>query len=77
VGAHGEGTVKRAHFFEIIKASKFPGPLQMHYEYAGLGGAEKSGTKLGISKDQLKSIMRRNLNFIKEQMKKVGLATTV
>jgi sugar phosphate isomerase/epimerase len=71
--APGEGMVNFPRFFQMIKAAKFSGPVQMHYEYPGLGGADSGRDKLTIPKEQLASILRRDLQFIKAQMRKAQL----
>ncbi len=46
----GEGMVKFAKFFDLLRDARFSGPLQLHFEYP-LGGAEK-GNKTGLTMSQ-------------------------
>jgi sugar phosphate isomerase/epimerase len=72
--AAGAGMVHFAGFFEILKAAKFSGPLQLHFEYPELGGANDGKTKIDISKDQVVAIMRRDLTYIKGLLRQARLA---
>ena len=45
--AAGEGMVNFAGFFEILKTQKFSGPVQLHFEYPGLGGADGGKAEAG------------------------------
>jgi sugar phosphate isomerase/epimerase len=67
--AMGEGMVNFAGFFAIIKKNRFSGPVQLHFEYPGLGGAENGAKTLGIPKKQLIAAMRRDLNYTKGIMR--------
>lgn len=57
----GEGMVKFAQFFDMVRAAQFAGPLQLHFEYS-LGGAE-SGKKTGLTmtRDQIFITMKRDV----------------
>ena len=44
----GQGMVNFPAFFGILKASKFSGPVQLHFEYPELGGAHDGKSKLDI-----------------------------
>jgi sugar phosphate isomerase/epimerase len=68
----GEGMVNFAGFFNIVKAIKFSGPVQLHFEYP-LGGAENGNAKLSIPKDQVVAIMRRDLTTIRGLLKQAAL----
>ncbi len=71
--APGEGMVNFARFFQILKAAGFAGPVQLHFEYPGLGGADAGKTALGIPKPQLLAIMRRDLNYVRKLMREAQL----
>ena len=66
--ASGEGMVNFAGFFEILKTQKFSGPVQLHFEYPGLGGADGGKPKLTIPKEQLAAQMRKDLGHVKKLM---------
>jgi sugar phosphate isomerase/epimerase len=71
--APGEGMVKFPQFFSMIKAAKFGGPVQVHYEYPELGGANNGATKMSIPKEKFISILSRDLNYIRGLMKQAQL----
>ena len=67
--AAGEGMVNFAGFFEIMKTQKFSGPVQLHFEYPGLGGADGGKPKLEIPKEKLAAQMRKDLEHIRKLMR--------
>jgi L-ribulose-5-phosphate 3-epimerase len=71
--APGEGMVNFLRFFRILKTAKFSGPVQVHFEYPGLGGADGGKPTLTIPKQQLVVAMRRDLNYHKGLMKQAQL----
>lgn len=71
--APGQGMVKFTQFFGMIKAAKFNGPVQLHFEYPELGGANNGAVKMSISKQQFTSILSRDLGFVKGLMKQSQL----
>ena len=72
--APGEGMVNFALFFKMLKEIHFSGPLQLHYEYPGLGGAEDGLKTLGIEKRRFLSILTRDLEFTKQQLRDAALS---
>jgi L-ribulose-5-phosphate 3-epimerase len=66
--AIGQGMVNFSGFFAIVKANNFSGPVQLHFEYPGLGGAQNGDKKLTIPRQELMDAMRRDLNFVKGLM---------
>jgi sugar phosphate isomerase/epimerase len=66
--AAGAGMVDYAGFFEILKSQNFHGPVQVHYEYPGFGGANDGKGKLEIPKEQLVAQMRKDLDHVKKLM---------
>ena len=72
--AMGEGMVNFAGFFEILKTQKFGGPLQLHYEYPGLGGADGGKNKLEIPKEKLVAQMRKDLEYVRKLLRQAQLA---
>jgi len=69
----GNGMVNFDGFFSVVKANQFSGPVQLHFEYPGLGGAQNGSKKLGIPKQQLIDTMRKDLIAVKERMHKQQL----
>jgi sugar phosphate isomerase/epimerase len=58
-------------FFKMVHEQGISGPLSVHYEFPGLGGADTGTKKLkGINKEILFNIIRRNLNTLKEMIDK-------
>lgn len=68
-----EGMVNFAGFFKIIKASQFSGPVQLHFEYPGLGGAQNGNAKLTVSQDVVLDAMRRDLAAVRGLMSQASL----
>jgi L-ribulose-5-phosphate 3-epimerase len=66
--AMGEGMVNFPGFFAIAKENRFSGPVQLHFEYNGLGGAENGDKTLKIPRQELIAAMRRNLTFTRRVM---------
>jgi sugar phosphate isomerase/epimerase len=66
--ATGQGMVNFPGFFAIVKANRFSGPVQLHFEYPGLGGAENGDKQLRIAKQDLIAAMRRDFTYIKGVM---------
>jgi sugar phosphate isomerase/epimerase len=71
--AAGEGMVNFAGFFEILKTQKFSGPVQLHFEYPGLGGADGGKPKLEIPKEKLAAQMRHDLDHVRKLMRQAQL----
>jgi L-ribulose-5-phosphate 3-epimerase len=71
--AAGEGMVNFAGFFEILKTQNFNGPVQLHFEYPGLGGADGGKPKLEIPKEKLVAQMRKDLEHVKKLMRQAQL----
>lgn len=69
----GSGMVDFPRFFSMLKQSGFDGPVQVHYEYGGLGGADGGSARLGIPKAELMQKFRRDLTYYREQMHSAGL----
>lgn len=69
----GEGMVNFAEFFEFLRASRFFGPIQLHFEYPEMGGANDGKRSLTISRAQFIEMTRRDLNRVRELMRKAGL----
>jgi len=67
------GMVHFDGFFEIIKADGFSGPVQLHFEYPGLGGAENGKKTLTLPREHVLEAMRSDLNAVRAHMVKQGL----
>jgi L-ribulose-5-phosphate 3-epimerase len=67
--ATGKGMVNLAGFFAIVKENRFSGPVQLHFEYPGLGGAENGDRTLRIPKQELIAAMRRDLTYVRGVMR--------
>ena len=71
--AAGEGMVNFTGFFEILNTQKFSGPLQLHFEYPGLGGADGGRPKLEIPKEKLAAQMRHDLEYMRKLLHQAQL----
>ncbi len=69
----GEGMVNFADFFAFLRESHFAGPIQLHFEYPEMGGAEDGKQTLAISRDQFMQRARRDLGRAREMMREAGL----
>jgi sugar phosphate isomerase/epimerase len=56
-----------------LKENRFSGPVQLHFEYPGLGGAENGDRTLRIPKPELIAAMRRDLSRVQTLMRAQGL----
>ena len=72
--AFGEGMVDFKRFFTMAKAAGFTGPLQLHFEYPELGGADSGKAKVTTPKAQLLTIFRRDLLKVRGILQEVGMA---
>lgn len=69
----GEGMVNFVEFFEFLHVSRFSGPIQLHFEYPEMGGANDGKRSLTISRAQFAEMAGRDLNRVRELMRKAGL----
>ncbi len=61
-------------YFNILKNQGFSGPISVHYEFSGLGGAETGRRELkGITRKELFTIIRRNLELLKSMLRDAEL----
>ena len=65
----GQGMVDFGKFFVMLKAARFSGPSQLHYEYPQLGGADAGQNSMSISRETFISILRRDLTYMRDQLK--------
>lgn len=69
----GEGMVDFPLYFRMLRAVGFRGPLQLHYEYPELGGADGGRKQLTAPKDLVLAAMRRDLEAVRGLLVKSGL----
>ena len=69
----GEGMVKFAQFFSILKTINFRGPVQMHFEYPELGGAHAGKQVLDIPRDRFVALLHHDLNYARQLMQSAHL----
>ena len=69
----GEGMVNFPKFLGILKTSQFTGPVQVHYEYSGLGGAEHGNAKLDVPKADVIAKMKRDTDYYRARLREAGL----
>jgi sugar phosphate isomerase/epimerase len=69
----GKGMVNFAKFFAMLKAARFSGPLQLHYELAELGGANEGKTSMSISRETFISILSRDLTYMRNLLKQAQM----
>lgn len=68
----GQGMVHFPQFFQMIAASHFSGPLQLHFEYPLQG--VNNGTKSVNDPSQVFDAMRRDLKQLRTYLSQAGLA---
>ncbi|MEO7142550.1 MAG: sugar phosphate isomerase/epimerase family protein [Bryobacteraceae bacterium] len=71
--ALGKGMVNFREYMTILKTGGFSGPLQLHFEYPDLGGANNGARHMTISRDQFLSVMRRDMAVFKTLLRESGL----
>ncbi len=69
----GDGMVDFPCFFAFLRDSHFAGPIQIHFEYPEMGGAEDGKRTLTISRDQFKRMAKRDLDRVRGMMNDAGL----
>jgi sugar phosphate isomerase/epimerase len=60
----GEGMVDYPQFARMLKAARFDGPVQMHYEYP-LGGADHGNAKVTMPRADIIAAMRKDIERFK------------
>jgi len=68
----GQGMVNFAEFFQMVAASQFSGPLQLHFEYS-LQGADQ-GMKAVRNPKEVFTAMARDLRQLRAYLSQAGLA---
>ncbi len=69
----GEGMVDFPKYFGMLRRAEFEGPVQVHFEYEGIGGANDGSRTLGIPRAELLSKFRKDLSYYRERMREAGL----
>ena len=72
--ALGEGMVDFKRFFTMAKSAGFVGPLQLHFEYPELGGADSGKKTFTVPKERLLAIFRRDLAKVRTILREAGMA---
>ncbi len=70
----GEGMVDFQRFFRMAKTAGFAGPLQLHFEYPELGGADQGKKTFTVPKERLLAIFKRDLIKLREILREAGMA---
>ena len=70
----GKGMVNLPKFLGMLREQAFNGPLQIHYEYKTIGGADSGKRTLTILKDEVIAQMRRDVSTVKRLLKDAQLA---
>jgi L-ribulose-5-phosphate 3-epimerase len=68
----GEGMVAFKRYFGLIKQYGINVPVSLHYEYP-LGGAENGATELTMKRDDVISIMKKDLTILKKYLAEAKL----
>jgi sugar phosphate isomerase/epimerase len=71
--ALGEGMVNFAEYFQFLKTFRFSGPIQLHFEYPEMGGADQGKRSISISRAEFARMARRDLERARELMRQTGL----
>lgn len=69
----GQGMVKFVAFFEFLRKQNFTGPIQLHFEYPEMAGANDGKPTIGISRSEFTDAVRRDLKSTKALMTQAGL----
>jgi len=69
----GQGMVHFVRFFEMLKAFRFSGPMQLHFEYPELGGADTGKRTISIGRKAFTEIVGRDLRTVRACMRQAGL----
>jgi L-ribulose-5-phosphate 3-epimerase len=68
----GEGAVDFKRYFGLIKKFNISCPISVHYEYP-TGGAENGAQEITMKRDELFSIMKKDLMTLKGYLKEANL----
>ena len=70
-GGRGHGELRR--LLRNPEDAEFSGPVQLHFEYPGFGGADGGKLKLEIPKEKLVAQMRKDLEHVRKLMHQAQL----
>jgi sugar phosphate isomerase/epimerase len=65
----GHGMVQLAPFFAMLRQGGFSGPVQLHFEYETLGGADKGRPNLTIGRKAFVKMVRGDLHRVRDMMR--------
>ena len=71
----GKGMVNFPEFFQFLRTSHFSGPIQLHFEYAEMGGADAGKRTLTISRAEFTEHARGDLDRVRGLMREAGLTS--
>ncbi len=69
----GEGMVNFVEYFQMLRGAHFSGPIQLHFEYREMGGADLGNRSIGISRAEFARLARRDLERARRLMLQAGL----
>ncbi len=69
----GQGMVRFVPFFEFLSKQGFAGPIQLHFEYPEMAGANDGKPAIGISRKEFADAVRRDLRSTRALMTEAGL----
>ncbi|HWR50924.1 MAG TPA: TIM barrel protein [Bryobacteraceae bacterium] len=68
----GEGMVDWPRYCSMLKAARFDGPVQMHYEYP-LGGADHGNRQITVDRATVITAMRKDIEKLRGWFKEASL----
>ena len=68
----GEGMVDLNQYFKLYKSFNIQAPASIHYEY-DLGGAEHGAKNPTMSKEEIFTLLKKDLEFLKKQFNEYNL----
>ncbi|MCC7340410.1 MAG: sugar phosphate isomerase/epimerase [Bryobacterales bacterium] len=71
----GEGMVDFTGYFNLLKNSTVPMPLQLHLEYDELGAAAHGSKQLDMPRERVVAMLKRDMARLREMRAKAGLDT--
>jgi sugar phosphate isomerase/epimerase len=69
----GQGMVDFKQYLTMLKTAGFAGPVQLHYEYPELGGADTGKKEISMPKERVLEIFRRDLAACRAVFREVGI----
>ena len=65
----GDGMIDLKRMFELVKASRFGGPINIHLEHNNLLGTDVGTWKLDMSREQFMAIVTKDLQAVRTRMR--------